>query len=446
MRAPRSLQARLAVAISLCVTLLWIAAALATGTILRKEMDKVFDSTLQETAERILPLAVLDVLDRESDETSQRVEPLREHDEYFTYLVRDEEGRVLIRSHAADEGDFPPYQGTGFRQTRTHRLYYDAALRETVTIAVAEPLGHRRDVAREMQLGLALPLLVVIPLSLAAIFVAVRLSLRPVRRLSDDLAARGVQDLSPVADQGLPPEIAPIAGAVNQLLERLDAAFRAERSFTAYAAHELRTPVSGAMAQAQRIQVETTDPEAARRAAEIESTLKRLTRLAEKLMQLARAEGGRLRTGRQDDLRPVLELVASEFDRAGPRPRLAVALPSEPVLSDIDPDAFAILARNLIENGLKHGDQASPVQVGLTADGMLSVVSEGPAVDPETLARLTSRFERGTALADGSGLGLAIVATIAERAGGTLTLHSPAPGKMTGFEAVVKLPRHRPVS
>ncbi|MCC2689863.1 MAG: two-component sensor histidine kinase, partial [Rhizobiaceae bacterium] len=64
----------------------------------------------------------------------------------------------------------------------------------------------------------------------------------------------------------------------------------------------------------------------------------------------------------------------------------------------------------------------------------------GPIVPPETLARLTSRFERAGATADGSGLGLAIVAAIAERIGSQLVLKSPRSGRGSGFEATVKLP------
>jgi len=440
MRAPRSLQTRLALAIGLGVTLLWIAAATVTATVLRHEMDEVFDATLQETAQRVLPLAVLDIFDREEEGVAQRIATLREHEDYFAYIVRDAQGRVLLTSHAADPSVFPPYEGMGFRQTATHRLYYDAALQETITIAVAEPLAHRATVAREMQLGLGLPLLVVIPLSFAVIVVAVRLSFRPVRRFRDDLAARSARDLSPVPGAGLPSEVAPIAGALNQLLGRLNAAFEAERSFAANAAHELRTPAAGAIAQAQRLRAETTDPKAAERAAEIEASLKRLTRLSEKLMQLARAEGGHLRSGRAADLRPILELLTADFKRSVGAERLDLVLPVEPVLSDIDPDAFGILCRNLIENAVKHGEPDATVHVGLTAEGQLTVANAGPALPAETVARLTARFERAATAGDGSGLGLAIVQTIAQRADGSLELRSPIPGRSSGFEAAVQLP------
>jgi signal transduction histidine kinase len=140
------LQARLAVVIGLCVTLPWAGAATVTAALLRHEMDEVFESTLQETAQRILPLPV------------------------------------------------------------------------------------------------------VIPLGLLAILAAERLSFAPVRRLRDALALRGPRDLLALPEAGLPSEVAPIAVAANQLLARLEAAFEAERSFAANAAHELRTPVAGAVA------------------------------------------------------------------------------------------------------------------------------------------------------------------------------------------------------
>ncbi|WP_374641394.1 ATP-binding protein [Tabrizicola sp.] len=436
MRRPRSLQGRLGLWLGLALGLVWLAAASLTALTARQEMEEVFDSALQETAQRLLPLAVVDILERENEGLTQRIAAIREHGEHFTYLVRDERGRILLQSHAADPALFPAWTGTGFAQSATHRFYSDEAVRGTIRITVAEPLDQRAAVARELLIGLGLPLLIVLPLAFLAIVLALRTSLAPLRHFREGLAARGPRDLAPVAAGGLPAEIAPLAEAMNGLLARLSAAFEAERSFAANAAHELRTPLAGALAQVQRLQAETADPAARARAGEIEAGLRRLTRLSERLMQLARAEGGPLRRDAAADLRPVARLLADDLSRASGRIRLVLA--EAPVLSDLDPDAFAILFRNLVENALRHGE--GMVDVALQ-DGMVIVANDGPPVPPEALARLTDRFERAGATADGSGLGLAIVAAIAERSGGRLDLASPRRGSAQGFEARFTLPR-----
>ncbi len=439
MRGPRSLQGRLGLWLGLALTLVWITAASVTAIIARAEIEEVFDSALQETAQRILPLAVVDILGRDEEGISQRLAALRDHNEFFTYIVRDNQGRVLLQSHAADVAAFPLWDGAGFRQSATHRFYNEDAVQGTIRITMAEPLDHRASVARELQMGLGLPLLIVLPVALLVIVLAVKGSLGPLHQFRDRLAARGARDLSPVATDDLPTEIAPLADTMNSVLVRLSSAFEAERSFAANAAHELRTPLAGAIAQAQRLQAETTDSAARTRAADIEATLKRLTRLSERLMQLARAEGGQLRMDGVADLRPVARLIIDDLSRSTAPGRIVTSLPDSPVMSDLDPDAFAILCRNLIDNALRHAKTGGTVAVRLSADGILTVANDGPVVPPEVLTRLTNRFERDRTGSEGSGLGLCIVNAIAERSGGKLTLRSPRAGRTDGFEASLRL-------
>ncbi len=436
MRAPRSLQGRLALWLGGALAVLWIVAASVTALIARGEIEEVFDSALQETAQRILPLAVVDILNREEAGISQRLAAIREHDEFFTYIVRDDQGRILLQSHAAIPADFPGWDGIGFRQTATHRLYSDEAVQGTVRITVAAPLDQRARVAREIQMVLGLPLLVVVPVALCAVMIAVRASLAPLRQFRDRLSARGARDLSPVASEGLPTEIAPLADTMNGLLGRLEAAFAAERSFAANAAHELRTPLAGAIAQAQRLQAETRDADAKARAAEIEATLKRLTRLSERLLQLARAEGGRLRRDVAADLRPVARMIVDDLARGAGPGHILLTLPDNAIMSDLDPDAFAIVLRNLIENALRHGRADSPIEVSLATDGTLTVANDGPVLTEGDLARLTRRFERAGSEGAGSGLGLAIVRSIAERTGSSFEIRSPRASGISGFEAM----------
>ncbi len=361
---------------------------------------------------------------------------LRPHDEYFTYVVRNAAGTILLRSHEADDAVFPPFAGTGFADTPTHRIYFDAALQHTVTIAVAEPLAHRWAVANKAFMGFALPLGLLVPLSLIGVWALVRTSISPIRTLRTAIETRGGRDMTPIGAAGLPSEIEPIAEAVSRLLGRLHRTLEGERSFTSNSAHELRTPVAAALAQTQRLISEARDPALQDRARHVEAALQRLSRLSDKLLQLARAEGGRLLSDQAMNIAPVLGIVVAEVAQgANAAGRIEVSIPSSPVLSNIDLDAFAVLARNLIENALKHGAIDETVNVRLSQDGMLTVSNGGPPVPPELLDRLSRPLERGHTAADGIGLGLAIAKAIASGAGRNLALASPRKGQAGGFEA-----------
>ena len=84
MTAPRSLQLRLGLTIGLLLSVLWVATATVTAVMLRQEIDEVFDSALEETAQRLLPLAVMDVIDRDEEGVTQHLSANRDHVEHFT--------------------------------------------------------------------------------------------------------------------------------------------------------------------------------------------------------------------------------------------------------------------------------------------------------------------------------------------------------------------------
>lgn len=431
---PNSIRMRTALILSVLVTLLWLGAAAVTARILSYEMGKVFDAALQETGQRILQLAVLEVLGRDEEGNSQLVTSLDAAPAFFTYVVRDDRGRVLLSSQNADLAQFHIGLPLGFSASDSFRMYQEAAVSGTIILTIAEPLAHRVTMAREVALALALPLLLVIPLSILGISYGLAFGLGPLGQLRAQLAQRDMGDLAPLVTDGLARELQPIAATANQLFLRLKTAFEAERSFASNAAHELRTPLAGAVAQVQRLRQSTTEPETARRADQIEATLKRLTRLSERLIQLARAEGAQLLAANPYDVRIILRLVADDFSRGQDTGRLILDMPMDKVISTLDPDAVGIVARNLFENALRHGD-GGVVRMHLGADGWLSVENGGPAVaDPAALA---ARFMRKGGM--GSGLGLAIVRTIADRTGVTLILTSPLQGQAGGFSARIQL-------
>jgi len=440
MNQPHSLQRRLGIGLAIGVTGMWLTAMLAAGLIVRHELDEAFDSALQETAQRLLALAVLDVMDREGAPAARHVAALREHKEFLTYLVRDSEGRILLRSHEADPVVFPVKPAAGFRSTGTHRLYGETAISGTIIIEIAEPLAHRREAALEAAAGLLVPLPILIPLSLVGVWWFVRRGMAPVLAFNGEIEARGDGNLTPLSAETLPAEIQPIAEAVNRLMDRLRRSLNAERNFAANSAHELRTPIAATLAQTQRLIAEAPEGALRDRARQIEKALRDFARLSEKLMQLARAEGGGLLAETPHDLWPVLVHLVDDFRRDAHNARLSVDAPAGArLISRIDPDAFAVLMRNLIENALMHGDAGEAVSITVKEAGTVGVVNGGPAVPAHKLETLKARFVRGRTHARGFGLGLAIAETIAAGTGARLDLISPATGRATGFEAVLYL-------
>ena len=436
-----SLQRRLGVGLAVGVAAMWLLATLAAGFVVRHELDEAFDSALQETAQRLLPLAAMDIFGREAAAPGRTVAGLVAHEQFLSYLVRDASGTVLLRSHDADRRGFPDAPVRGFNETASHRLYGESAVGGSLYIEVAEPLAHRREAALEAMQALLLPPLFLVPASLLGVWWFVRRSLRPLRGFRDEIESRDGSDLSPVAAADLPDEIRPVALAVASLLGRLRRTLEAARSFTANSAHELRTPIAATLAQTQRLIAELPPGGLQQCARGIEASLGELARLSEKLMQLAKAKGGGLLAEASQDLLAVVDHVLDEFRHGPGGDRLElVAEEDARLVSRTDPDAFAILLRNLVENALKHGSTGGPVTVALPGPHEIAVINAAPVLPPGELARLRGRFERGPTDAWGSGLGLAIVEAIAAGAGGELSLYSPARGRTDGFEAAVRLP------
>jgi two-component system OmpR family sensor kinase len=423
--------------------LFWIVAAGFGAFVMREEFDEVFDSALQETAQRLLPLVVNDVFQRE-----QSADPFRmndsgtEHAEYLTYQLRDQQGHVVLHSHDASREPFAAPLQRGFFDTPTHRIYTEAAVSGTLFLQVADPLEARNEAVLEGALSLILPLLALVPLSMAAIWLVVRRSLAPIGTLRDEIGARDGGNLAPIGALGLPPELSTIATSVDRLLERLRSSLEAERDFAANSAHELRTPIAGALAQTQRLIAELPDGPARTRARGIEKALENLSHLGEKLLQLSRADSGIGASDRVVDLVPVVRVLVEEFERKpGNAKRLMLDIETGTGLRrKIDMDAFAIALRNLIENALIHGATDAPVTVAVGKDGTVAVVNGGAVIPAGELEQLTTRFKRGKTAAEGSGLGLAISAALVQRMGGTLEFRSPASGRQDGFEATIRIP------
>ncbi|TIQ38511.1 MAG: sensor histidine kinase [Mesorhizobium sp.] len=436
-----SLTRRLVISMFVLTSAFGLIAAAAGSVTLHREINEAMDGALREAARRLVPIVIDDLFSKDTTGASRQLAEgvSGEADDRLIFQVRDKGGRVLLRSYNAPDAALTDSLEQGFSENKGWRIYTEPAISKTIFVQVAESTAQHNEEIFEAALGFLVPIVALTPVSALLAWAMLVRFLRPVGQLRGDISERHGDNLEPIRTHTLPVELASIAGSVNRLMRRLRMALEAEKEFTANAAHELRTPIAGALAQAERLLIEASSEPTRRRARQINTALRDLANLSEKLMQLARADSGLAESDTPSDLMGIAALVVGDFRHLGEGgERIALSGPASGPMVAIDPDALAIVIRNLIENALRHGSAGGPVTVAFQAEAALRVINEGPVVPRKELGGLIRRFHRGSTHADGSGLGLAIVARIVQQAGGALVLNSPASGRQDGFEAIVK--------
>jgi two-component system OmpR family sensor kinase len=241
-------------------------------------------------------------------------------------------------------------------------------------------------------------------------------------------------------------EVARLGRTLNEMLERLQTALERERRFVDDASHELRTPLSNLKAELELAlrRARTVDELAAALRSATEET-DRLVRLAEDLLVLARAKGGRLPIRREevDAAALVRDIVGTFAGRARERGVVLEQTTNDGVRANLDPLRIRQALGNVIDNAVRHTPSGGRVRIALACangDVTISVADNGPGFSPGFLANAFEPFTRGDAArsrADGgAGLGLSIVRAIAEAHGGAVE----ARNTHRGAEVVLRFP------
>lgn len=379
-----SLRRRLTTRVLWLVTGTWLATVMLSALVLDREMKEMFDDELSA----LVGTTIL-YLDTTHPETIPR-----------TLGVQTNNGervlRILSPDATATPAPWPELTSDGFHDAPGWRILRQRA--EGMVIEAAHATTWRREEMTEagaVFFALALPL---IGLLLWTLLRLVAQATAPITRLAGKVSARGPDDLSPFGASDLPDEVLPLATALNEYLARIDALRRSERDFIANAAHELRTPLATLRNRLEQ------SPDAEARAAV--GSVDALARRVERLLQLSRQEAGLGLERKPSDLIRILRLLVEEL---APRARNPIRLDDgdlDRLIVAADPDALAILLRNLIENALEHG--TGEVRIVIASSGRL--VIENPAEKPRLS---TTRHAPGPA-SPGAGLGLSIVRALAQ--------------------------------
>jgi len=360
-------------------------------------------------------------------------------------------GRVLplsdrARARAArGERTFENFRLEGGERVRllTLPIVRDGRVVQLVQVGISLDRAER-TLARHLE-----TLLVLVPLGLALAaaggMLVARAALRPVDEMSrlarhittgEDLGRR-------ITDRGTGDELDHLAGTLNGMLARLEAAFVQMRRFTADAAHELRTPLT-ALKGGIELALRAPRPadEYRRVLASSLEEVERLAALAEDLLLLSRfaATGASLREA--VDLERLVVEVTEAGVRLGHERGVTVRLgDTAPATVRGDAQALRRALLNVVDNAVKYTPPGGRVETSMRrADdhAVVAVADNGPGIAPEDRERVFEPFvrldEARARDTGGAGLGLAIARSVVTAHGGRLSLESsPGTGSVFTF-------------
>lgn len=323
-------------------------------------------------------------------------------------------------------------------ETGTHRyrlVLTSVALgehRDRVVLAFAYQTSAADEILSRLRLTILFACLVGSLMAGALGYLAADKGLVPLRRLAHAAARITAEDLDERLDvQGVPLELRDLAESFNAMLSRLDESFRRLSAFSADLAHELRTPLSNLMLQAQVALDRPRSAQDLRSALESGlEELERLSRMVNDMLFLAKADHQQIVLRYEPlALECEAEKVLDFFDglAAERGVRLACRGGAEALA---DRGMVRRLLANLVSNAVRHAARGSQIDVVLAGEerrATVTVSNRGAGLSAKDCERVFDRFYRvepARANADGAGLGLSIVKSIVSLHGGSVQAES----------------------
>lgn len=438
-----SIRARLIVILVAATGAVWLSAVVWIYLSTQAEVERVLDARLTEAARMVNSLLTDHRIEIAAAEGVARDAPPafdiggKPYERQLSCQIWSLDGALVGRSEGAPETRLTN-DAEGFSETvidgETWRVYTVENETLGVRVMVGDSVQIRDRLVGDVIKGLLLPALLILPIMIGLIWLSVRRGLSPLSDMAATLSSRTAHDLRPLPNAGAPSEIAPAVSALNGLFKRVEDARERERSFTAFAAHELKTPLAGLKTQAQIALASADGAVHANALRQISSGVDRTSRLVKQLLDLATIEAGDAVPILSSE-EPVAALKAVVADLQPLARNRNVTVTVDGTAADIqafvEPQFFVLSLRNLVENAILHSPDGGSVRCRIAASGnevIIVVEDEGPGMSEAELPRATKRFFRGRNKAEtGSGLGLSIVELAMTRIGGTLSLANREP-------------------
>lgn len=229
-----------------------------------------------------------------------------------------------------------------------------------------------------------------------------------------------------------------LSQAFDQMAERIQAAFQAQKRLVANAAHELRTPLTALQGSLEvLLRGVQDDPVASARLVRVMyQETRRLTRMCEQLLDLSRLEASANLEKRPLELKEFFRRLMPRLGLLAPEHHLELAGKGELNIA-ADSELLTRTLLNLVDNAARHTPAGGRIELGWRAreeGAELWVADSGAGIDPQDLPHIFEPFFQGGQGkgAKGAGLGLALVKAMVEAHGGGIQVES-RPGRGAVF-------------
>jgi two-component system sensor histidine kinase QseC len=451
-----SLRRRVVVLVLAAIGALFVPLAIGSYLFMMEEVDELFDARLTQNAKTLIAFDVI------ASPEGQEVEAVT----VPSAQPRSERHRLVVRGH--------PYENQiGFQiWTESNELLMSTADLSTLAmdaapagfadvqlnnhhwrvftmlgedhrwVRVGERYDSRREIGRALAVEAVIPILVAFPLLALLVGAAVRRGLKPLQRLAEQLTVRRSDDPNPIGGNYFDRELYPVVGALNGLLLRLKQTLESERAFTTNAAHELRTPLAGAVIHLENARSTTNQKISDAALNDAHHALNRLSHLVNQLLDLARWDAGQVQPMTPTDLNACVDEELA---------LLGVALSSKNIHVSWRPSplpkvqgwapGLQTVVRNLLDNAIRFSADGQSIDIATSVrdgDVVLAITDQGPGIPLDQRETAFKRFRRGDADAAGSGIGLSLVARILEVHRARIVLGDGADGR--GLRVEVRFP------
>jgi two-component system sensor histidine kinase QseC len=432
-----SIRVRLFAILLITTGALWLCASVWIYGSTQRHLERVLDARLAEAARMVSSLLTDHQIDPAA--AAKAVHNSSDNDFEFspsTYArqlscqIWSLQGQLVGRSESAPATSLASHR-SGFAETEIDgvpwRVFAVVNEKLGVRVLVGDSIAMRERLVSDMVKGLLLPAVTILPLLAVMIWLSVGRGLSPLDRLARVLSKRRDTELHPLPEGSVAKEITPMISALNGLFNRVAEARQRERDFTAYAAHELKTPLAGLKTQAQ-IAIMAQDRAIQEKAlGQIVNSVDRTSRMVRQLIDMAAVDTSEEGQEKERvDVDRLVREIALELEPKAESRNVSVDCTHAASGSILDTDRILLrlAIRNVLENAIQHTLPQTVITAAtrcIDEEVSILVTDRGPGIPPEEHRRVTERFYRSASVASGSGLGLSIVDMAVQRLRGSLS-------------------------